>query len=208
MKWELTGKYCLFWLAVLFVLLLSFPNHVIAQPSHKGITFQGLIKLPSGEYPTRSNLNVNAKILSTNDCILREEEFSNVSVEDGAISLIVGTGTPVGDDPGLSLAQIMNNSAPLTSGPSKQGGLTCLFPDGTIDAGVTSFDPTSSNGSRRLRLKLTIDSLPVLVDFNMRAVAYAINAETLNGKTESNFINTSNKITQEAVEDWFASLMA
>lgn len=178
-----------------------------AQSSHKGISFQGLIKLPSGEYPTRSNLTVNAKILSSNNCILREEEFTNVTMADGNLNLVVGTGAAVGEDAGLSLPQIMNNSAIIDKGPSKPTGLTCLREDGTVDSGLTSFDPTTTNGARRLRLSFSVDSTPVSVDFTMRSVAYAINSETLNGKTEANFINTSNKITQSAVEDWFASLM-
>lgn len=62
------------------ILLLSWATQ--AQ-THKGISFQGVIKLPSGEFPTRSGITVNARILSSNDCILREEQFSGVNISNG-----------------------------------------------------------------------------------------------------------------------------
>ena len=71
--------------------------------THKGISFQGVIKLPNGEFPTRSGLTVNARILSPNNCILREEEFSGVNLADGYINIAIGTGTVGGYDPNFTL---------------------------------------------------------------------------------------------------------
>ncbi|MNK12096.1 hypothetical protein D3C87_301530 [compost metagenome] len=178
--------------AALFVSLSS------QAQTHKGIAFQGVIKLPSGEFPTRPGMTVNARILSPSDCILREEQFTSINISDGYIHLAVGTGPAVGHDPGFSLKQVMDNSAVIS-------GLTCLNTDGTVKAGVTSFNPATSSGARKLRVSLTIDSIPIVADFNMRSMAYAVNAESLNGKTETNFVNTSPNITQNAVENWFAS---
>lgn len=181
---------------VLFFLSLTLSFVAHAQ-THKGIAFQGVIKLPSGEFPTRSGMTVNARILSPNDCILREEQFTSINLADGYIHLAVGTGSVAGHDPGFSMKQVMDNSAIIN-------GLVCLNTDGTVKAGVTSFNPTITSGARKLRISLTIDSIPVVADFNMRAMAFAVNAESLNGKNESAFINTSANITQSAVEAWFA----
>jgi len=46
---------------IMLALLIGMSS-ALAQ-SHKGISFQGVVKLPSGEYPTRSGLTVNARIL-------------------------------------------------------------------------------------------------------------------------------------------------
>jgi hypothetical protein len=182
------------WLAF-FILFLA--PWAMAQ-SHKGISFQGVIKLPSGEYPTRSGLTVTSRILSPNNCILREEQFTGVNVANGYINIAIGAGSTGGYDPGFTMKQVMDNSAVIN-------GLTCLNADGTVNGGVVSFNPATTTGARKFRLNVEIDSIPVIADFNMRAMAYAINSETLNGKTETNFINTSANITQAAVENWFAS---
>jgi uncharacterized hydantoinase/oxoprolinase family protein len=47
-----------------------------------------------------------------------------------------------------------------------------------------------------------------VADFNMRAVAFAVQAENsvaLNGKADTSFIDTSAAITQIAAQNWFAS---
>lgn len=180
---------------------------------HKGISFQGVIKLPDGTYPTKSGVTVNARILSPNDCILREENFTGVNISKGYINLALGTGTVAGNDPGLTLKQVMNNSSTISNGPSLPSGLVCLNADGSVNGSVTSFDPTSTNGARKFRMSLYVDSIPVVADFNMRSMAYAINSETLEGKAASDFasINNAKGVTQtnlESVFDRFTKLDA
>ncbi|WP_291515607.1 hypothetical protein [Bdellovibrio sp. ArHS] len=186
-------------------LAVSFFTAASLAQSHKGISFQGVIKLPNGEYPTRAGLTVDALVLSPNGCILREEQFTNVNISNGYINLAIGTGVAGGYDPGLSFKQVMDNSTVISSGPSQPAGLTCLLADGSVNGAVTSYNPASGNGARKFRLSVTIDSVPIVADFNMRSVAYAINAESLNGRTENSFVNVSANITQTAVETWFAS---
>lgn len=190
-------------------LFCVFPYSAFSQ--HKGISFQGMIKLPGGTYPTKSGVMVNARILSPDDCILREENFTGVNISNGYINLALGTGTAAGYDPGFTLKQVMDNSAIISMGPSKPTGLVCLNVDGSVNGSATSFDPTSTNGARKFRMSLYIDSIPVVADFNMRSMAYAINAEVsddakkLNGKADTSFIQTSTNITQTAAESWFSS---
>ncbi len=185
---------------ILFTSLLFLPGSVLAQ-THKGISFQGVIKLPSGEYPSRAGMAVNARILSPNDCILREEQFGGVNISNGYINLAVGTGATVGHDPGLSLKKVMDNSSSMT-------GLTCLNVDGSVNGSVTSFDPSTTNGARKLRVSLVIDSLPIVADFNMRSMAFAVNAESLEGKTKTDFIQTSTNITQSRLENLLNAMMS
>lgn len=198
-------------LMLITLLPLFFEAGVAQAQTHKGISFQGVINLPSGEQPTKSGLNVTSYILSPNNCILREEYFSDVNISNGYINIPIGTGTASGDDPGLTLKQTMDNSAPILSGPAKPLGLACFDTNGSLNPGVTSFNPATSDGRRKFRLSLMIDSVPVVADFNMRSTAFAINAESaddakkLNGKSDTSFLQTSVNVSQSSAEAWFSS---
>lgn len=182
-------------------IILCFISNTFAwAQTHKGISFQGVVKLPTGEYPTRSGLSVTAQILSPNDCVLREERFSSVNLSNGYINLVIGTGTALNYDPGLTLKQVMDNSQIISS-------LTCLNADGDVNSSVTSFNPATSSGFRKFRVNFKIDSIPVIADFNMRSVAYAVNSEFSDdsklfaGKPANQYIQTSAQVTQSALED-------
>lgn len=180
-----------------FYLVVFFGFEMTQAQTHKGISFQGVIKLPSGELPNKTGMTVNARLLSPNDCILREEQFSGVNITNGYINLNLGTGATGGHDPGLTLKQVMDNSGIVS-------GLTCLNADGAVN-GITSFNPASGNGARKFRMSLTIDSIPIVADFNLRAMAYAINSETLDGKAKTDFINinSGSGLTQTNAESVF-----
>ncbi|MFM6929981.1 MAG: beta strand repeat-containing protein, partial [Bdellovibrio sp.] len=184
-------------LLLVSLLVSGFVGTALAQ-THKGISFQGVIKLPTGDYPTRSGMTVNARILSPNGCVLREEEFSGVNISNGYINLSIGTGVVGGYDPSLTLANVMDNSAVKSS-------LVCLNSDGTVSGSVTSFNPATTNGARKFRVSLTIDSYPIVADFNIRSVAYAINSETLNGKSDTDFVavNNAKNLNQANMESIF-----
>lgn len=158
--------------------------------AHKGITFQGVIKLPNNSYPNMSGVTARTMVLSPTNCILREEEFSSVNISNGYINLIIGKGTRTGSDPNLSMTEVMNNSNIFN-------GLVCLDINGNI-SGTTSYDPSSGNGERKLRLHIA--TLGITADFNMRSMPFAISAETLNGYSHSSFIRVSPNVTQNALE--------
>lgn len=168
---------------------------------HKGLTFQAAIRLPSGEPANVSSLNIKAQILSMDNCILREETFANSSVISGYVSLNIGTGTVGGADPGLSLKQVMDNSKTINA-------VTCLNNDGTVKNSQTSFNPSTTSGARKLRLTFDIASETITADFNIRAVSYALNAESFDGKSTSDFIQTSTHLTQATLESFIANLTA
>lgn len=167
------------------------------QVATKGISFQGVIKTPSGQFPTISGTTVVVKVLSPNECILLEEKFSGVNISNGYLNLIIGKGTPTSNNPtpARDLKQVMDNSVSLS-------GLTCLNPDGSM-GNLTTYTPQVGD-TRKLRISLVVDQDTVVADFNMRAVAFAVNSDSLNGKTDNQFVQTSEKITQAAVESWFA----
>lgn len=167
---------------------------------HKGLSFQAVIKDPGGNAPTVSGLSVNSKILSANGCILWEEQFSNVHIGAGHLNLAIGQGTATGHQPaGQTLAKVFSNGSPQT-------GLTCLDSNGNVDPGTTSYSPQPQD-ARRLRLEMTLGGNPLSVDFNLRSMPFAVNAENLNGKSETDFLqqNASQDVTQSNVESWFAS---
>lgn len=192
-------SYCTFLVAAL---IFAFNFSVYAQSgvnTSKGISFQGVIKTPSGQFPTISGTSVLVKILSPDDCVLREESFSGVNVSNGYLNLVLGRGTPTSNNPtpARDLNAVMNNSVNLS-------GLLCLSPDGSVNSVKTTYDPQPGD-VRKLRISMQIDQDNVVADFNMRAVAYAVNAESLNGKNESNFINVNSVdgLTQANAESIF-----
>ncbi len=193
---------------LLFAVFITFTSFAAnSQVLSKGISFQGVIKTPSGQFPTISGTTVLVKILSPNDCILREETFSGVNISNGYLNLAIGRGTPTSNnpDPARDLKAVMNNSDNFS-------GLLCLSPDGSLNANKTTYEPQSGD-VRKLRVSLEIDQHTVVADFNMRAVAYSINAESaensrkLGNKTADEFLQTnlSKQVTQQHIEEWFSS---
>lgn len=177
--------------------LMTFLICLTAQAqTHKGITFQGVIKLPDNTYPNLPGITVNAKVLSPTNCILLEEEFTSVNISNGYINLVIGKGNRTGVDPALTLSQVMDNSKIISS-------LICLDSNGN-PTGTTSYDPSTGAGSRKFRL--SISSLSVVADFNMRSMPFAINSETLNGKTDADFLKVSPTVNQTILESLISGI--
>lgn len=181
---------------------LSLPLASFAQ-THKGISFQTVIVKPDGTSPTVAGTTVNLKVLSPNRCVLWEEEHTGVNISDGYLNLTVGQGTTTGAHPsGQTMKKVFDNT--LT-----QTGLTCLNADGSVNGAVTSYVPTDTD-ARKLRMDLTISGDPVVADFNMRAVGFAVNAENLGGKSSADYlqVKTSSNVTQSKIEEFFANITA
>jgi hypothetical protein len=197
-KGFLTSK-LLFKLFAVFGLAVAFS----ASPAfaHKGITFQATLKKPDGTYPTATGLSVTLDVLDPNGCVLREELHTGVSVTNGYINLVLGSPTattPAGNNPTpvLTIPQAMDNATVRT-------GLTCLDGSNGVASTGTTYTPVDTD-ARKLRVTTTILGDPIIADFNMRAVAYAVNAENLGGKDSSQFVQTSTATTQANVESVFS----
>lgn len=164
----------------------------------KGISFQAYIKSPSGTAVSATGLTVNAKILSSNKCILREETFSNVDIVNGYLNLTITKGIVGGADKGFSIQKVFDNRAAVIT------DLTCLNSDGSVNGSVTSYTPTSSD-IRKLRISTSVNGDTIVADFNLRSVPFATNSETVNGKLDTDFvnINSSQNLTQANIESIF-----
>lgn len=188
--------------------IAAFVLFSVAQAqTHKGVNFQGVIKNPNGTYPNVAGTTATLKILSPNNCILWEEQHSGVNVTDGYINLVVGKGATGGHQPaGQTFQKVYDNATPQT-------GLTCLNLDGTINGGITSYTPTAQD-SRKLRLEMTLPDGPILADFNMRSMPFAVAAENadtakkIGTKAEADLIvvNSGAGLTQANLEEFIQSL--
>jgi hypothetical protein len=182
-----------------FISIVLIGNIAFAQ--HKGISFQAVLKTPDGTYPTVSGLSVTLQILDpVSDCVLREEVHSGVNISAGYINLVLGSAsatTPPGKNPIviLTIPQVFDNSTP-------RSGLNCVDANNNIASSGQTYTPTT-NDARKLRLRAVIAGDTVVADFNMRSVAYAVNAENLEGKAASAFVQTSAATTQANVESVF-----
>ena len=193
------------WLKILSTLIFlgSFVGSEISFAQHKGINFQAVVKRPNGTYPTVSGLTVTLQILDpVNDCVLREEEHSNVNISNGYINLVVGDASATtsfvrNPNPILSVTEVLNNSV-------VRNNLNCVDASNNIVAVGQTYTPNNTH-KRKLRLRVNISGDMVVADFNMRAVAFAVNSEMLNGKTEADFINTTTDVTQARTNALFAS---
>ncbi|WP_415061402.1 tail fiber domain-containing protein [Bdellovibrio sp.] len=185
----------------IFLVLIKMALLLLTSPSwavNKGISFQTFIKSPNGTTVNATGLTVNAKVLAPNGCILREENFSNVDVVNGYMNIIVTKGTVGGADRGFSVQKIFDNT------PLVITGLTCVNADGSVNGAVTSYTPSSSD-IRKLRISTLLGSDTIIADFNLRSVPFASNAETVNGKVDTDFVNINNsqKLSQANVESIF-----
>ncbi len=181
---------------VFFSTLLILLSTTIAQAQNKGITYQVIIKNPSGQAINIPTVNVNIKVLAPNGCILREEEHASVNITNGFLNLSVMRGTRTGNDPNLQAHKVFDNSATISS-------LVCINLDGTTKA-ATSYTPAPED-TRKLRVSFMDGGNPVVADFNIRSTAFAFQAEKLNGKDQTDFVNINNaqNLTQTNVESIF-----
>lgn len=183
------------------LLMLSFG--ALAQ-TPKQITFQGVIKNPNGSLPTESGLTATIRILAPNGCVLWQEQHTSVSITDGYINLVVGSGTPGGYQPaGQTFDKVFDNTTP-------QVGLTCLNADSSVNGSLTSYVP-SAQDARKVRLETTLAQGAVLADFNLRSMPFAVAAQSANkigSKSEADLlaVNSSAGLTQASLEAFIQSL--
>ena len=176
---------------ILGVLLFS----MMATAADMGISIQLRLKSPAGTYPTEAGVTVKLQVLSVvSGCVLREETFSGQSVNEGAISLSLGSGVRTGLDPNLSLNSVFDNSKPKSS-------LSCVDALGNVSATGQTFTPAGSD-SRLIRFSATVSGDPIIADFPMKSVAYAVQAESVAGKNGVDLLvqNGATSLTQTSLE--------
>ncbi len=179
--------------SIVFILFQCLAAYVIA--ADMGMPVQLRLKTPSGIYPSDSGVTIKLQILSTaSGCVLREENFSTQNIVDGGVSLMLGTGSRTGFDPNLSLNQVFDNSTAKIS-------LTCLASNGAIVSTGQTYNPTLSDG-RTVRFSSVVLGDSVIGDFPIKSVAFAVQAESVGGKSAVDILvkNTSTQLTQVNLE--------
>lgn len=175
-------------LKLFFIILFT---AIFAKADHMGIPIQLKLKAPGGTYPTESGVNFTLMVLSpASGCILREETFSSQNVVEGAVSLTLGSGLLGPNDPGLSLMQIYDNS-------TAKSGLACIDSNNNVVTTGQSYTPASGD-KRVIRISTVLMSETVIVNFNMRSVPYAIQADAVGGKSGADILvkNGSSQLNQ------------
>ena len=120
-------------------------------------------------------------------CLLFEEtHFRDMSLSEGAFSLIIGEGTNT-NATALNLLSVFDNT-------SSKSGAACTY--GPVAADF-----------RRLRLTFNdgIDVVTLTPDQTIRSVPYALMASRLQGLTKDQFIQVSTAATQNKVDTLFTS---
>lgn len=200
-------------LRTLLFVLISF-GLVPAFAQTQGISFQAVLSPPGGgANPDEQNLTVKLLILApsltTTHCVLRSEDHTGVDIKNGYLNLVVGGPAANPTDDGFNPATILTLAQALDNTTSRTG-LRCVDGNNTVVSSNQTYAPQA--GDRRLlRLVVVLTSGDeVIADFNLRAVPYAINSETLGGRSSSQFvqINTTNKVTQANLNQFFNTITA
>ncbi|MGE3610778.1 MAG: tail fiber domain-containing protein [Bacteriovoracaceae bacterium] len=192
-------------LVVLILSLTSFELAIGASESPQSFTFQGRLFDSAGTTPLAEVVELKFQILNPSGNCLLYQETQNVDVTStsGVFAVSVGSATgaakrTAGVDPGLSMANIFKNN---TSTATRAAGANCA-------AGYT---PTAGD-VRLLRVTVTPSSTGTPETFSpdqtINSVPQAIVAETLQGLSPSDFVQTdATYVTTANVNKLFGSLV-
>ncbi len=171
-----------------------------AGTAPQGMTLQGRILNSSGQPLEAANVTFTIMIRSpgAEDCLLFEEVHTlNMSDSGGVFSLGIGSGARpgAGFKATSTLKQVFANSGAAIT------GLAC---------GTGSAYTPSAGHKRRIRLSFDAGSGAQLVDkaLDVQAVPYALQADSLQGKGASDFVQVNNAtaaLTQFNLESVFAN---
>lgn len=176
------------------------------QTGPEGLMLQGQL-LDSSDYPVEAaDVDFVVQILSSEPekCVLYEETHNrDMTGSNGAFTLVVGTGVrpPGGAFKGTNtLAKALSNSEPTTTEPVEcAGGYTSYTPA----AGHKRFIRLTFNDKSGAGNQVVQDDLPI------QASAYALFADSLQGKGPSDFIQKNSSggkaLTQTNLESVFQS---
>jgi|GEM_PF-4748289 len=179
-----------------YIVLLGFSFVSTAAFAEMGVPIQLKLKSPSGTFPTASGLEFKLLVLTpASNCILREEIFSAQTIVSGRISLNLGSGLRGVSDPNLSLNQVYDNS-------KSKIGLSCVDANNNVVLTGQVYNPTSID-QRIIRVVTTIAPDIIIVNFNMRATPYAIQAESVGGKVAADIVvnNANTQMNQTNLND-------
>ncbi len=178
-------------LTLLYGIVLA--TTAMAQSSPQAMSLQGKILDASNTPVEAASVTFAIQILSPGieQCLLYQEtQTINMSGSGGIFSLPLGAGTRsgAGFENTSSLATIFNNASGALT------GLTCLV--------GTSYAP-SGGAIRKIKLTFDAGTGPQVVTqtLDLQAVPFALYADSLQGRTPANFLQTSAQTTQIKVDN-------
>ena len=173
---------------LVLALILSLPMFSFAaEEGVQSFVFEGRAYDSSNNALNDASVDFNFKVYNPGKtCLLYEEAQTavNLSTSDGFFALtvgskIIGGGKRMGLDPGLTMAQVLQNATAVT------GAAACVY---TPTAGenrilVVTMDPSSG-------------ALETFPDMPINSIPMAMVAETLQGILPVGFINVTGNVTQ------------
>lgn len=147
------------------------------------------VRDPQGNLVNASSVDIVAEVRNeSGTCIIRRDSIASQNVVNGIVR--VELGTDVNPSSGVAIRSALSNET----------AFNCL-----TGSGQTNYTPTV-NESRQVKLRFSGISAEVLdIVIPLGATAYAMSAQSLNGKSSEQFLNVSASVTQGRAETWFAS---
>ncbi len=169
-------------IAFVFTLL---SQAVLAAPA--GFTLQG--RLVKNDVPVTGSVALTVQVVSPNaDVCLLYEETHNVTIAadaGGTFSVKIGGGTRTAHDKGLSLINVFSNRASTITSLNCSG------------SGATSYTPSPSD-TRYVYVSFVngVDTVSFNTPYIVQSVPYALEAERLDGRTSTEYLQTTTDTTQ------------
>ncbi len=189
--------------ALLAILAIALPISVHAQYAPQKLNISGALYLPTGAAVTQSSVDFKLEVLDKNGtCVLYSEEHlaQNLANSKGGFALEVGSGS--------SKQNLLQGTAALGWRVFENTGLsTGTFPGGSCIGGVTM----SAGESRLIRVSYNLGSgmTAMTPDVPITAAAYALVADTLQGKAAADFVQIKDDVgtdlNQSNVETVFSA---
>ena len=161
----------------LILISLFFAQLALASPNN--FSFNGYLTDSSGNVVANSSYPFSIKIMDGASCVLYTENFSAVSVVNGDFALKIGTGaSPVYFGGNTKLSQIFDTKNTAISGNA------C-----TVNGTTASW-----------YLNIIFNSID-MGNVAITAIPFAMNAETINGKADTNFVQIQGNTTQVNIDN-------
>lgn len=164
--------------SIMTIVMFLYSAPAFAVNLAQNFSFDGVLVNDSTGVPLSGPVALRFQIYDpASSCLLFEEDHPTVALQsNGAFNLKVGSGTRVspGVDGGLALKQVFQNIQTVRAASSTN----C----------TPGFTPAAGDGRR---LRVTVNGTALTPDYSLSPMPMATVAETLQGKTVSDFVSTT-----------------
>ncbi len=161
-----------------------------ANPGHLGplFVYEGVLTNSIGEAPSSAQ-SIQLQILYAGSCILYQETHPSVSLSPrGDFSVIVGTG----------------NRSDSTNNTAKE----IFASSGSVQCHDTAAPNAIISGPGQRTLRIKVGSTTLSPDVEITHVPFALNAQRLEDKKASDFVQTTAELTQARLEEFISTITA